>query len=1243
MNAHRHNGQPAARPRPSLRDRLAGLAAALGLLAIVIGLPFVLVAIGANPLPSGVPSWDQVQTALTGPDDGTLFLRAIALVAWLAWAFMALSVLVEVVAQLRGVQAPRLRGLPGLQLSQGAARSLVATAALLFIAAPAVLQPGQPGTTPAAAAEPTHSAATATQGPLGTGAGDQTVFDRNLQAGNQESDQAGQAGEQGDRGDRQRPATKPHPVGAGETLWSIARTHLDDGARYPEIVELNRDLLGDDPGFLEVGWVLQVPDPDKPSGDGAVDVDLEDGERTVTVKPHDTLSEIADTELDDPNAYPKIFEASKDITQPGGAKLTDPDMIDVGWTLVIPADGASAGHNHGNDRDRGDRGGRDDRGEETPPSSEQDPPVEEPTEPPAEPDQSDQVDPGTQADGSERVDEAGASDGDTADEAGGLDAPWLLIGLTGGGVVLAAGLYRGLKARRRAQWRARRPGRAVAVPGPELAPVEKTINTTGASAAATVEFMDEALRRLAGQQSTASLPMPALAAVELNEHNLVLHLTDPIDLDSPWEGTADGMHWRCRTDVDLDDLGPALEELVDQPAPYPMLVTIGSSDDGDVWLLNCEELAAITITGDETYGRDFVRYLAAELAMNPWSDGIQVDCIGIAEEIAPMERDRIHYHPAAETSDSPAGSADPVGAVASDALADAVATIDRSTQAGVDVVTGRAAQVGADVWTARLILVDVTATRADKTAGLDAEDAETPDAGARSSRAAAGVAELVRLAVDHTGHTGTAVVIAGTSETESPDGEAAGTVLHMTSAGRVQLADAGLDLVAVGLTSDEAHGCAALLAQSEDTTDTEIPIDEDADEGWEAYATQSGSLRPEYTRPRGTASGTGAAAAASPYAEPTRPATLGYLEYAVRTDDAGAHDEDEVAQGSAAAAPESAARYEDPQDLNDGDDQDSDQDEDYAESVLTAPDEDYVAAAATTPEDLAALAPEVTARVRAEVEASDPGLDADVADWFATNSGRPKLTLLGPVAAQAHGKALIERKAYFTELLTYLALRRRHGVTPDEVADAFNLKAPKARGYVKVVRDWLGTNPATGTKHLPDATDAPATKTRGVNVYQIDDGLLVDADLFRRLYKRGQSRGPAGIEDLRRALDLVVGRPFDQLRKGAWSWLLEGDRTDHQMQAAVADVAHLVATHGLTTGDLDLARFAVEKATTAAPDEDTTQLNRAALAAAEGFPEEVERILRDEVCNRSDDGRAPLDLTARAEAILRNHDWLATG
>ena len=353
---------------PSVRNRLAGLAATLGLVVIVAGLPVVLLAVGANPLPDQVPSWDQVQTALSSPDDGTLFLRAIALIAWLAWAFMAISVLVEVLSQLRGVRAPRL---PGLQLPQSAARSLVGTAALLFIAAPAMLQPGQPGTIAAAAAEPTHASAAAqapTQAPtehLAPGTPDGNA-DRGADRGAEQDHQL----------ERGRPKTKPHLVVPGETLWSIAGTYLGDGARYPELVELNRDMVGDDPGFLDPGWVLQVPDTDdEPGATGAADVDLEAGERVVTVKLDDTLSEIADTELDDPNAYPRIFEASKDITQPGGAQLTDPDMIDVGWTLVIPADSSEqqrqpAVTKEPDDR-HGDRGpGSNQRPDETPPGDE---------------------------------------------------------------------------------------------------------------------------------------------------------------------------------------------------------------------------------------------------------------------------------------------------------------------------------------------------------------------------------------------------------------------------------------------------------------------------------------------------------------------------------------------------------------------------------------------------------------------------------------------------------------------------------------------------------------------------------------------------------------------------------------------------------------------------------------------------------------------------------------------------------
>jgi hypothetical protein len=55
------------------------------------------------------------------------------------------------------------------------------------------------------------------------------------------------------------------------------------------------------------------------------------------VVPGDTLREIADAELGDPERYPEIFEASQAIEQPGGARLTDPDLILPGWTLRLPS------------------------------------------------------------------------------------------------------------------------------------------------------------------------------------------------------------------------------------------------------------------------------------------------------------------------------------------------------------------------------------------------------------------------------------------------------------------------------------------------------------------------------------------------------------------------------------------------------------------------------------------------------------------------------------------------------------------------------------------------------------------------------------------------------------------------------------------------------------------------------------------------------------------------------------------
>jgi len=97
--------------RQTWRTRLTGLIAAVAILAIVVGLPATLIALGSGPTPDSMPSLDQIRTALTSPDDGTLALAAVKVIAWAAWLFLTGSIAVEILARVRRVKVPRLPGL----------------------------------------------------------------------------------------------------------------------------------------------------------------------------------------------------------------------------------------------------------------------------------------------------------------------------------------------------------------------------------------------------------------------------------------------------------------------------------------------------------------------------------------------------------------------------------------------------------------------------------------------------------------------------------------------------------------------------------------------------------------------------------------------------------------------------------------------------------------------------------------------------------------------------------------------------------------------------------------------------------------------------------------------------------------------------------------------------------------------------------------------------------------------------
>ena len=89
----------------------------------------------------------------------------------------------------------------------------------------------------------------------------------------------------------------------------------------------------------------------------------------------------------------------------------------------------------------------------------------------------------------------------------------------------------------------------------------------------------------------------------------------------------------------------------DQPAPYPLLVSISAGDDGSLWLLNLEDLH-VAITGDSDYSDDLARYFAAEIALNPWSSGVRLNLVGVGEEVAPMNPTRLRVSGAETIADA---------------------------------------------------------------------------------------------------------------------------------------------------------------------------------------------------------------------------------------------------------------------------------------------------------------------------------------------------------------------------------------------------------------------------------------------------------------------------------------------------------------------------------------------------------------------------------------------------------------
>ncbi len=369
---------------------------------------------------------------------------------------------------------------------------------------------------------------------------------------------------------------------------------------------------------------------------------------------HESLWEIAERHLGSGRRYREIFELNAGRIQPDGNALRLESLIRPGWILHMPDDAVNVDVVHKNPTDETLA---------TPPQPEQVDDIARPVELPEEP--------GVAGD-----DPAGKVM-DSADRSPARLAAELTV--TG---LFAAGLMTALDRRRRQ----RGAGRRVPRLSQQAVTVEKAIRFGADPAAA--RLVDLGLRHLSATLRTERQLLPEVYAARLRQDSLDLLLAPPCPAAPlPWVAQCDGTRWNLSTTAarDLNVTGTT--------APFPGLVTLGTACDERV-LVNLEAAqGVIALRGPAEQAQAMLAAVAAELAVNCWSDQMRITLVGFGNGLELLAPDRIQI----------AGTLDEV---LPELEARAMEIQRRMSVTGLDsVLTGRTHSMSSGLWAPHFLLI----------------------------------------------------------------------------------------------------------------------------------------------------------------------------------------------------------------------------------------------------------------------------------------------------------------------------------------------------------------------------------------------------------------------------------------------------------------------------------------------------------------------------------------------------------